>query len=398
MKSIINKIMKNKVEKINKVHTRKNNIKMNIIKAYFIIAVVCSHSGGGGIVFPISNWIQPFFYFMPIFVFVSGYFYNEKYDNQKYCSFVKSKFLTLVLPYFCWNVVYGLLNVIFRKMNIINYGDPFNFNSLFIRPWSDGHQFHFNIAAWFMLSLFIDVIVIYTFRKLLKKIHFLNDIFLLVICYIVSVVSIIVAQRGYNYGMYLCFIKAGFMLPYFQFGYIYKKYEKYFNMKNTLLIIICFILLFVCFVLNVNNPIEAQVVFGNFKGSPFMINAMITISILLTVTICEIFVPAFKESKILNTIGNNTFSIMMHHGIVIFAVNLVLFLLREPLNIDSFDVTMFKKTLWYVYPWRDSRIYILYVVLGISIPLAVKYIYDKMIIYFYKKNTNLPKEFPVSKT
>lgn len=68
--------IKTRKNKIEKVVNRSTNIKMNLIKTYAMVAVLCSHCSGGAVIFPMNNWISPFFFFMPAFVFVSGYFYN----------------------------------------------------------------------------------------------------------------------------------------------------------------------------------------------------------------------------------------------------------------------------------------------------------------------------------
>lgn len=86
----------------------------------------------------------------------------------------------------------------------------------------DGHQFHFNIPAWFLLSLFIVSVLTYIMRRLMKLLHILNEEVLLAITFIISVISIYLAQKGYNSGVYLCLVKAGFLLPYFQMGFVYK--------------------------------------------------------------------------------------------------------------------------------------------------------------------------------
>lgn len=57
---------------------------MNLIKTYSIIAVVAGHCEGGGIEFPMGNWIAPYFYYMAIFVFVSGHFYKKESDDANF--------------------------------------------------------------------------------------------------------------------------------------------------------------------------------------------------------------------------------------------------------------------------------------------------------------------------
>lgn len=39
-----------------------------------------------------------------------------------------------------------------------------------------------------------------------------------------------------------------------------------------------------------------------------------------------------------------------------------------------------KSTLWYAYPWRDSRIYLFYVILAVAVPVVIKDISNKVIL------------------
>ena len=39
-----------------------------------------------------------------------------------------------------------------------------------------------------------------------------------------------------------------------------------------------------------------------------------------------------------------------------------------------------KSILWYAYPWRDSRIYLFYVILAVAVPIVIKYISNKVIL------------------
>lgn len=124
--SMYSGILTNKRNSIIHMQQRTSNTKMSLLKAYAIIAVVASHTNGGGITYPMSNWVHPGFYFMPLFVFASGYFHKQKQDQQTFFAYARNKAATLVLPYFIWNGVYGILNSTFRLLGVIRYGDPIN--------------------------------------------------------------------------------------------------------------------------------------------------------------------------------------------------------------------------------------------------------------------------------
>lgn len=367
-----------KKSKIDKLATRKSSVKITLMKAFGIIAVVCSHCPGVAVTFPMSNWVNPFFYFMPLFIFVSGYLYKDQNDSQNVFYFLKAKIKSLVVPYFVWNIFYALMNAFFKNTGVINYGDDISIYSFFVRPWIDGHQYHFNIPAWFMLSLFIDAVVTFLIRKLFKKVKIYNDFVVLLLTFVISLLSIIYAEAGYNSGWNLCFLRAGFMLPFFQLGFIVKKFGEFISKHRT--VWICGLSLIIGGIIIFLQPVTAQAVFARFTGNPLTILALTSACLILVLLVCEILEPSFVNNKIVKAIGDNTFSIMMHHGFIIFLINFIIYCLSKIIEIHSFDLEQFQTTLWYCCVWKNQNITIVYIIFGIIIPIAMKWLFDKIII------------------
>lgn len=372
-----------KNQKILKVQNRKTNVKINLIKAWAIILVVCGHTSQGGIHHFMSNWVHYTFYFMPLFIFTSGYFYKKETDETSIYKFLKSKFFTLVVPYFLWNIVYGVVTTLLRNAGIVNYGDRISLNSLFIRPWIDGHQFGFNIPAWFLLSLFIVVCATFLIRKVLSKLNILNDFVLLLVFFVVSLVSIYFSQKEYNFGWYLCFLRAGYLLPYFQLGYVYKKYESWFSKYKG--VFFCAAPIIYYLILAYLDPIYLISVFAKFTGEPIIITLMTALCVILVADVAEILAPAFENNKIVRYLGDNTFTVMMHHPFFIFLLNVTLYFISHFTDLASFEVEKFKNTVWYFYPWRDSRISFFYMVFAVTAPLIIKFLFDKAVLRLNEK-------------
>ncbi len=359
---------------------------MNLVKAWAIFLVVCVHCNEGGVVHFMANWISPPFYYMALFVFVSGYFYKKRNDEQSVFAYIKSKFTTLVLPYFVWNLIYGVINTAFRYAGVIEYGDAISLHSLFIRPWIDGHQFHFNIAAWFLLSLFLVSVATFLVRKILSCMHILNDWLLLAVFFAVSVLCIYLSEQGYNQGWGLCFLRAGFLLPYFQMGFVYKKIEFFLSKHKVICMTFLTVALYGILVSAVGENLWINCVFMRTEGAPLKITAITVICILLVLSVCEILVPAFENNRIVRYVGDNTFTIMLHHPFFLFLLNFALFILASLAHLSSFDAELFHSTLWYCYLWRDGRIALAYVVFVMAMPLLVKYFTDKLLLSKYNQN------------
>lgn len=382
--SLINGLILKKYKKILRVKNRKTNIKINLVKAWTMFIVVCVHCSGGGITHFMSNWINPAYYFMPLFVVASGYFYKDENDSQSIRVFLLGKFRALVIPYFTWNIFYGILNYVLRRRGIIHYGDQINLKSMFVRPWIDGHQFHFNIASWFLLSLFLVIVTSFTVRKIFLKLNLLNEWLLLVLFGGISMCAICLAEKGYNQGIWLCLTRMGFLLPYFQLGFLYKKSEMWFTKRKggviSGLIILLYGMLALC------NKTSVNVVFARFEGNSLVITVITVSCIILIMLAMEIFSPSFENNKIVRYIGDNTFTIMMHHPLYIFVLNFGLFMIGKRIDMASFDVEKFQTTIWYCYTWRDDRIKLFYVVFALGMPLIVKYLSDRVVIKLYNKN------------
>ena len=114
----------------------KTNKKMMILSFIGIVLVVLGHTGDG---FRMGSDIFPYYSFhMALFIFISGYFYNPKNEDNIWGTngYIAKKVTKLLIPYFIWNLVYGIIVVICRKFDIISYGEAINFDSFFIRPWT----------------------------------------------------------------------------------------------------------------------------------------------------------------------------------------------------------------------------------------------------------------------
>ena len=99
---------------------------------------------------------------LSLFMFASGYFLNPK-ENPK--LFLSKKITKLILPLYGWNIFYGLLCHILNTNFGYSLGDSFNLYNIFIAPLTDGHQFIYNMASWFIVPLFLLQIISFYLLK-----------------------------------------------------------------------------------------------------------------------------------------------------------------------------------------------------------------------------------------
>src|SRR3989339_1325652 len=92
---------------------KKREIYWDIVKGLGIAAVVFGHSGFA--YWPVIILIN--YYHLPIFFFVSGFFYNDTYSTDPY-AYIGRKLRTLWWPMIQYVVAFILLHNLFLKLNI----------------------------------------------------------------------------------------------------------------------------------------------------------------------------------------------------------------------------------------------------------------------------------------
>ena len=147
---------------------RKTNKKFMVLSALGIIMVVDLHCG---ISLNLLNSIIPYeSFFMPLFVFISGYFnkVNEKTDLSTY---FKKKCKTLLLPY----VVIGFILFWFEwAINSYKFGaiQPITEESLFlpvVNAFTVGYPVLLASPMWFVPALWLVTLVYALLRKAIGK-------------------------------------------------------------------------------------------------------------------------------------------------------------------------------------------------------------------------------------
>ena len=186
---------------------------MSFLKAIAMIWVVCSHCKGGGVSLWLNNWYSYSSHFMAIFIFISGYFYQRNLEKHPVKS-ILNKIKGWLIPYFIWNIFYGILVNYLKMRDLVSYGDPLSLHNLFVSPWIHGHQFVLNIPAWFVPALFTVFIITFLVRVVLgmikqsilydvkdaknikDKVDIAIDVILVIIFSCIACYSVYMCQRG----------------------------------------------------------------------------------------------------------------------------------------------------------------------------------------------------------
>lgn len=285
-------------------HSRKEktNKKMMILSFIGIILVVLGHTGNQ--INMMGNIFPYYSFHMVLFIFISGYFYNTKNENDLWGrkGYIIKKTKKLVIPYFIWNLIYGIIVMILNKMDIVSYGEPISFNSLFIKPWISGHQYILNLTSWFLLALFLVNIVYILLRKTFTIMKLWNDYIAIFIFFIIANVSIYLTKLNIDQ-MYIPLIRILFFMFFYQLGYIYKtKIEGKIKLNTILYFLLLIIVQLI--ILKVDGQISYEACFMKFKSKIIITPIIASITgILFWVKIAEILEPIFGKNKVINYIS-----------------------------------------------------------------------------------------------
>lgn len=215
------------------------NYQFMILKAIAIVLVVLGHSGGISI---LTDWFPTDSFHMPLFIFMSGYFYKTN-NEDNIILYIKKNFKKLIIPLFIWNIFYGTIITLLLNNDIVYYGRKIGFYSLFISPWTEGNQFGLNNSSWFITTLFLIKIIYIILKKIFKIIYIKNEYIITMIFVMIGLIGVHMSNIGYNKDFGLLAIRIMFLIQFYQIGYLYKiKLESNDKVSNIAYFLVIFLI------------------------------------------------------------------------------------------------------------------------------------------------------------
>lgn len=211
----------------------------------------------------------------------------------------------------------------------------------------------------------------------MKKLKIWQDTIMLLMFFIISLITVKYSMKNINEYL-IPFLKIGFFLFFYQLGYFYKtKLEGKYKINNCIYFLILICIQLILLKISPNIGYDSFRMKFTTKVAIIPILASIT-GILFWTRVADIVQPIFKDSKIINFIGNNTSDIMYHHIFWIFILNTIIYMLSKILKIITFDINMYKNNIYYFYTWGVPQAKIIYTIVSIAGPLMIRYIYEKV--------------------
>lgn len=343
------------------------NHKMNYLKAIGIILVVLGHLNC-----EVWHWFPIYSFHMPLFFFVAGYFYKESYEHDM-LLFLKKKCRSLLLPYYKWNLFYGVvITLLLWGGGCYPDARTLGLKSYFLDPWLYGGQFVFNTPGWFVIALFLVSVSALLLRKFLRL--FVSSewgllLIFLLLCYAGESLAV---SRGFiiqkalpmdffarDWGDFCVWhlSRTAFGLFFYQVGILYRKVLE----KKDRFVIWwwCPLLLLQTGMIQMQQGnITFSLVTAQFPEHYLLIPIVTSLSgIYLCLKLAEFLNACLGEREnLLALMGRGSWTIMINHVFGIWLLNLAFYLSQKHsfLTLAGFEAGRFKTEGLYLYlPWGE---------------------------------------------
>lgn len=316
------------------------------LKAIAILMVIDDHSVTRiGI---LSNLFPYNSFYMPLFVFISGYFFRDKGIANN----LKSKAEHLLLPYALWLYLTHVLTFVLDKASIIHWYVPINnvFYSL-AYMFTIGPVSSIVGAAWFCIMLFwVSILYVFLNKLFVTNKPVMSYIFL-VISIIAGFVSLQLCMKGYQTSMVrLALLRAIWYLQFFHIGRMFREYwEKNLEKVPVIAVIsLCIIinLILVC-IYGDNIKFNSTTYMEQFHSWWLPLLTSCT-GILFWYEIMHFAAKRIGEVRIISFVADNTFTIMCAHLALVTIPNFYVYsqILKGSTKYPDFPVEGFLNSAW----------------------------------------------------
>lgn len=355
-----------------------------------ICMVVLGHTGDG---FPLfSEWFPYYSFHMMLFVFISGYLYKSEYE---FCvtKYMWKKIKHLVLPFYMWLLIYGLITKIMKHFEWIFYGENMTLLNFFVYPWTYGCQYSFTAAWWFIPMLFLCQMTNILIRKVLVRSNIVKEYLYLLVSILQGIYAISIARKlGGMYGgkmtqWQMLLLKLMIVLPFFQIGFMFRKYWKVYidkipNMSYFFTVILTQLIIMIKY----GKELEYGLVHLRFGTESYVVYLVSITGILFWTRISKECIDILGNNQFVKLIGKNTWTVLLHHEIFIFLAQLPIILFAEKALFEGFSRERLLSNYWYVFKIRDLQQFeLVYVLIGIGVPVIIKECMGKYILSCMKK-------------
>ena len=353
---------------------RRNSLdyRFRLLYALGMIFVVSGHASGGGVSL-FYDWFPPYAFHLGLFVFCSGYFYKDDYERDLPGFFLR-KAKTLLLPMYLWNLFYALLVVLLRRWGF-SIGMMPSFQTLVTMPLYEGSQFEYNMGAWFVASLFMVEAVTVLFRRICPVSgSWKKETAAFGLSLLLGALGVYLARRGFRRGWEQAVVRMLYFLPFYGLGILYRRaLERFDRLPHGWYFAIIFFIQYIIIILCGRIPYYTPSRCDDFTEGgivPFIVGF---VAIAFWLRMAKILEPSLGKDKWVNTIADNSYSIMVNQylGFMLLKAGFA-FLQLTTNRCQNFDMALFKSDLAYFYVPGGRIFYIFYLAAGIIVPILMQ--------------------------
>ncbi len=284
-------------------------------------------------------------FFLPMFVFSSGYFYKQ----TGLIDGILHKVKKLYIPYLIWNVVAVIFTLFLDWAFKLNWLDSFSFDSvlatLICYPFSP-----LNEPSWFIVMLF-EVSITYLFlRRLIKSTPVADTVLTVVLTLIGFAVTYRCSHSMPQSITEVCILRMFFYLQFYNLGYMFKRYwETLLNKINGVLVCaVCIGINLILVTLKCPIVITAAAYMTRIHSTFLPLLTAIT-GIVFYYEVMKFLSGKIGEIKIISIVSKQTLLIMETHMFFLNIPNFIFYVLikMNVITYSGFDVEAFVDSPWY---------------------------------------------------
>ena len=328
------------------------------------------------------GWFPYYSFHMPLFLFVSGYFFRRPEKGmflRSFGSFLRKKCKNLLLPFYVINGLFILFDFLIAGLGFarINY----TFTDYLLMPLAETQPTTFSFATWFLPALFLAEIYYYLLRTVLDRLlkdTFLKEVLFLFLITILSSTAFYI-RSVYNPGVtVVVLLRSVVMLFFLQIGFLYRHYlERLDTIPGGWYFLILGTVQFLLILYSGNSRLSPGLFdLSGFGKIGFLYYCCGVTGISLWLRISRLIASIPYKSRLLMFIGKNTRYIMSFHIFGFFLLNCLFYLIcsmgGSAAFLTDFRPAQFFTDLFFYRCSQDNpRILILYFLAGMAVSLGL---------------------------
>lgn len=342
---------------------------MTIAKGIGIILVVVGHSSTS---IKILNFI--YLFHMPLFFFISGYFFKDKYTLSPW-EYIKKRILGLYVPFISFELFALFFHNLFLQWRIYNEGETAqytlrDFIAIAQHVISFNHTQIMTFTFWFLPCLFMVSLMFLGINIISAKAGRFAELSKVLMVSSVSFLGFLLIK--FNVVLNWSFRTAMVALTLFYLGYLYSRYEKK-VVDHFAIGAVCTVILLIGMRSRIDMSMDVYI-----NPAFFYLNAIA--GIYLTLYVSKLLCYKYSGLRFLTYCGEQTIIIMAFQYLGLQLGRMI---------VRAIENNVYSKMQTSVLPFVVSNIWVIVAILGLFVPIVLQYCISWRALPFRRKNVQV---------